>query len=136
MLDPSSLELYDRLKLAYAAILFNWGMLNERCAVLKFVSGPPARGAVRGDFELATDCVWCGERASAGSCCPFCGRLALRCAVCKLGVRGLASCCGLCGHGGHAVHLQQWFAAGQETCPTGCGCRCLRSAAAQSDANG
>ena len=39
---------------------------------------------------------------------------------------GLSNFCLSCGHGGHALHLQEWFRK-HTTCPTGCGCRCLDS---------
>ena len=29
-----------------------------------------------------------------------------------------------CGHGGHTLHLAEWFV-GNDECPTGCGCRCV-----------
>ena len=29
-----------------------------------------------------------------------------------------------CGHGGHTLHLAEWFVV-EDECPTGCGCRCV-----------
>ena len=48
----------------------------------------------------------------------------MRCSVCQLPVRGLASACEKCLHGGHLSHLRAWFRDGAATCPTGCGCKC------------
>ena len=45
------------------------------------------------------------------------------CGVCQLPVRGLYAWCQGCGHGGHAVHMRDWFEKNVE-CPTGCGHRC------------
>ena len=36
-----------------------------------------------------------------------------------------------CGHGGHTVHLAEWFEQESE-CPTGCGCACVMIAVAAS----
>ena len=47
---------------------------------------------------------------------------ALECAICSVRVRGLSTFCIMCGHGGHAAHMAQWFSS-NETCPVG-GCRC------------
>jgi hypothetical protein len=42
-------------------------------------------------------------------------------------VRGLFTLCEICGHGGHVIHLTEWFARSSD-CPTGCGCKCTVSA--------
>ncbi|CAG9327686.1 unnamed protein product [Blepharisma stoltei] len=45
------------------------------------------------------------------------------CAVCNLPVKGLYSWCQGCCHGGHLMHLKNWFS--RETlCPAGCGHQC------------
>lgn len=38
---------------------------------------------------------------------------------------GASNFCLTCGHGGHASHMLEWFKE-QNTCPTGCGCKCLQ----------
>lgn len=48
----------------------------------------------------------------------------LICVICRLPVRGLTNMCLRCNHGGHALHMQDWFAF-NETCPRGCGCVCI-----------
>lgn len=55
--------------------------------------------------------------------CLSCNIFGIYCAVCLLPVRGMASICELCGHGGHEDDMVQWFNKYDE-CPTGCGCRC------------
>jgi hypothetical protein len=47
----------------------------------------------------------------------------IQCALCLSPVSGLFIICEICGHGGHAHHLSEWFAKYEE-CPTGCKCRC------------
>ncbi|CAH0404963.1 unnamed protein product [Chilo suppressalis] len=121
VLDETTEHLYYCFKRAYADILHRWQLLYKKTEVMKLVkckhehtpAGP----------QLVAECGWCG-RAAAGAACSHCGRVALRCAVCTLGVRGLACLCAYCGHAGHAQHMMRWFTQ-RDTCPTGCGCKCL-----------
>ena len=54
----------------------------------------------------------------------------LVCSLCEQKVRGLATCCPACGHGGHADHIRQWFAGFSKGCPVpACGCTCLSESA-------
>lgn len=46
--------------------------------------------------------------------------------MCQLSVRGQSMFCLACGHGGHTMHVQEWFSL-HNVCPSGCGCRCLFS---------
>jgi len=47
----------------------------------------------------------------------------VRCAVCRVEVRGVVTTCVKCGHGGHLPHLRLWFAK-YSKCPSGCNCPC------------
>jgi len=47
-----------------------------------------------------------------------------KCSICHLPVRGLTMICVKCGHGGHVVHLKQWFSK-HSVCATGCKCKCI-----------
>ena len=70
--------------------------------------------------------VEASESTSGASSSPWCGKcraLVSQCALCLQPVRGVYVWCPGCGHGGHAAHLQEWFA-GNKECPTGCGHRC------------
>ena len=40
---------------------------------------------------------------------------------------GSSSFCLVCGHGGHALHMMEWFKR-ESVCPTGCGCMCPQQA--------
>ena len=42
-----------------------------------------------------------------------------------LWITGLVSFCIKCNHGGHAVHMHDWFANNNTKCPSGCGCSCI-----------
>jgi hypothetical protein len=58
-----------------------------------------------------------------------CGQYSSVCSLCRLPVRGLFVLCKLCGHGGHAIHLRNWFGVSRNaSCPAGCGCRCAINA--------
>jgi len=48
------------------------------------------------------------------------------CSICEEFVKGGSIVCPTCGHGGHTLHMQQWFA-NMDECPSGCGCDCRRS---------
>ncbi|XP_070188764.1 GATOR2 complex protein WDR59-like isoform X3 [Littorina saxatilis] len=121
MLDPAVWEQYDRYKLAYAKILYNWRLFNQRALVLKFISTPvPQHKGV----EFAVCCHKCGKEMR-GPQCSWCKYPALQCSICHIGVRGLANFCLVCGHGGHTVHILEWFKS-HSVCPTGCGCNCLK----------
>ena len=50
------------------------------------------------------------------------------CAVCERPIRGLSSICLQCGHGGHSVHIRDFFlTSGNWLCPAGCGCCCSKA---------
>ncbi|XP_076470516.1 GATOR2 complex protein WDR59-like isoform X3 [Babylonia areolata] len=121
MLNPVQWEQYDRHKLAYANILYNWRLFNQRAMVLKFISSPmPQHKGV----EFAVCCHKCGKEMR-GPQCSWCKYPALRCSICHIAVRGLSNFCLVCSHGGHTAHMKEWFRT-QTVCPTGCGCNCMK----------
>ena len=108
------------------------GMLTKSTEVNKCIS---ARGRINdpeknnlGTMVVARDCGDCGRPLStkrdqpATSFCRHCKKRPF-CSLCNLPVEGLTAVCLHCGHGGHSVHMRQWFDAHSE-CPTGCGCPC------------
>uniref|UniRef100_A0A1B6LD05 RWD domain-containing protein n=1 Tax=Graphocephala atropunctata TaxID=36148 RepID=A0A1B6LD05_9HEMI len=119
-MDESHTQVYDEYKRAYAEILHRWNLLDARAQVLKYMSTMPEphRG-----IELKADCQHC-RKSGQDAVCTVCKRPALQCVVCHLSVRGVMSCCLVCGHGGHTKHMQDWFRS-ESTCPSGCGCHCL-----------
>ncbi|CAF4785051.1 unnamed protein product [Pieris macdunnoughi] len=79
---------------------------------------------VRSKYDLESD----NEPFSRCNCKGPCVRKrALGCAVCSRVVRGLTVACAVCTHVGHADHMLKWFAQ-HDTCPTGCGCKCVMEA--------
>lgn len=120
-LDPKLSYQYDEFKRAYAEVLYHWNLLQARTHVLKFIaSNSPEQH--RG-IEFLTECQHC-EKDVRGSHCLHCKKYSFQCAICHIAVKGASNFCLICGHGGHAVHMMQWFSE-NERCPVGCGCNCL-----------
>ncbi|KAL3859727.1 hypothetical protein ACJMK2_009928 [Sinanodonta woodiana] len=122
LLDPSHQAQYEQYLRTYANILYCWKLLTKSAEVLKHMSTPLE--SHRG-IEFGVVCHNCG-RNSRGARCDNenCLMLAFQCVICHTGVRGASNFCLLCGHGGHAEHMLEWFQL-ENKCPTGCGCFCL-----------
>lgn len=119
LLDPKLNVLYDNFRRCYADILYRWRLFKSRVLVLKYLSVP--QDLHRG-VDFVTECLPCRQTVR-GPQCTLCKRLCMHCVICRIAVKGSASFCLICGHGGHSLHMAQWFA--EETvCPTGCGCNC------------
>ena len=54
-------------------------------------------------------CGFCGECYNLEAQCTGCHKPSLYCSICQMPVFGLASCCLRCNHGGHTLHIQEWF---------------------------
>ncbi|GAB0090407.1 GATOR complex protein Wdr59 [Sergentomyia squamirostris] len=123
LLGDSQRHFHDSLKNAYAEMLYRWDLLVQRAKVLKYLSVPP--DSPRG-VDFVTECNWCNRNSpSVIPFCSNCHRPLLHCALCRLPVRGAANACLQCGHGGHTLHMMEWFSR-YEVCAAGCGCRCLQ----------
>ncbi|GBG28147.1 Restriction of telomere capping protein 1 [Hondaea fermentalgiana] len=125
LLDPAHREEHDRFRRAYANILHRWGLNTKRAEVMKYVK-PDSLQTETNHVSIAPSCAHCGSMHGIDGdvnrlrCAK--GRR-LQCVICSCSVRGLCTFCPLCGHGGHAEHMNAWFLAANE-CPTGCGCTC------------
>ncbi len=114
-------EHIDRCIDAYADLLFTWGALHQRTELLKHKRCNATSSSktinekippVHSSHTTLNEC-----KNIMKSCCS----------VCQLALRGIGIYCIACGHGGHPEHISAWFEAGNEACPTGCGCRCLEA---------
>ncbi|GAA5968489.1 hypothetical protein JCM11641_007655 [Rhodosporidiobolus odoratus] len=140
--DRALLEL-ELIRLAYAELLFRWGLDLERAHVLKLCrsarstqSGASiAAGMIREanglgaatSIEMPPCCAHCGAYVRSGEeACTRCHRRqrAVPCILCHIPINGLTQSCSMCQHVGHLNCLELWFSA-NEACPTGCGCSCL-----------
>ncbi|KAL4234056.1 GATOR complex protein wdr59 [Mactra antiquata] len=121
LLDPSKYGQYDNFLKVYADILYRWGLANQCTEILKHVTLPPEPHA---GIEFGVQCYNC--RADVrGAKCGTCKMQAFNCVICHIGVRGASNFCLNCGHGGHTLHMKEWFKK-EESCPTGCGCQCMK----------
>lgn len=120
LLDPKMFAKYDEYKNVYAEILYRWNLLQQRAQVLKYVSVAPEKHK---GIEFLTECQDC-KKDVRGVQCLQCKNYSLHCAICHLAVKGSANFCLSCGHGGHKLHMMEWFS-NRSICPAGCGCNCL-----------
>lgn len=75
--------------------------------------------------SVHVNCGDCGRLVSnsVGCYCSKCKSLqSSKCAVCNRIVRGLFAWCQACSHGGHVMHMKEWFA-NHSKCPK-CGHLC------------
>ncbi|KAG1704370.1 GATOR complex protein WDR59 [Nymphon striatum] len=121
LLDPKLNWQYDQFKQIYARLLYRWNLLIPRAQVLKYVSIPPQKHK---GIEFLNDCHYCG-RDGRGAHCIYCKNYSLQCVICHVAVKGASSFCLYCGHGGHTLHLMEWYKT-NDKCPTGCGCSCMK----------
>ena len=127
-------EKYDTYIRRYSDLLFGWSLLVKRAELNKhllqrvqeiegnMVSDASDNMQRAPGIELVFTCPRCGQ--DAANICRNCQDFAFTCSVCENGVRGLFMVCDACGHGGHAGHINSWFAKHSE-CPSGCGCLCI-----------
>ncbi|GAA5995621.1 uncharacterized protein JCM10292_005285 [Rhodotorula paludigena] len=141
--DRAQLEL-ELIRLAYAELLYRWGLDLERAHVLKLCRGaavaPSKRNQLAVDLLKAANGLGPTASIETPACCIHCGAVvrpnesacskcrqrqrATLCVLCHLPVTDLIQSCTSCCHVGHLECLQTWFAT-QEGCPTGCGCSCI-----------
>ncbi|BGP42803.1 hypothetical protein JCM10449v2_006815 [Rhodotorula kratochvilovae] len=142
--DRAQLEL-ELIRLAYAELLYRWGLDIERAHVLKLsrsAVAPSPRNQLAvamlreanglgptATIETPRCCVQCGSVVRHDE--PTCGRCRKRqratlCILCHLPVSGLMQSCTTCCHVGHLDCLQRWFSS-SDACPSGCGCSCVAS---------
>ena len=124
-------EKYDTYIRRYSELLFGWGLLVKRAELNKHLvvrvqenEGKVSTGKSQSGIALVFTCPRCGKDAELGTnVCRACQDFAFKCSICENGVRGLFTVCESCGHGGHMVHITNWFA-NHTQCPSGCGCFC------------
>ena len=136
-------DMYDKLKAFYAEQLYIWQLPIQRICILK-ASTLRLQDKDHNNLKITLDCPneeqnvidaadsdanigGCGTCGNTTAQCLGCLRPSMECCVCLLPVRGLASCCQRCGHGGHYNHVRRWFTQ-DRFCPVAsCNCECLAS---------
>lgn len=131
ILDAELLQQYDYYKRIYADVLYRWKMIEKRAIILRSIHSPQPTTPESQDgshyLPFASKCPTyrCRtDRPCAKLVCEGCKKVSLNCVLCRLPVRGAANNCIKCGHGGHTVHMHDWFM-DQDQCPSGCGCVCM-----------
>jgi WD repeat-containing protein 59 len=94
-------DLFSKFRRAYSTILDKWDLTEKKNEILKY---SPIKKLEEMDL--------CLNIKNA------------KCSICRLMVKGLCIQCFICGHGGHIVHLKDWFRKSQQ-CASGCGCLCV-----------
>jgi hypothetical protein len=131
MLDPKLQYQYDCYKQIYADILYRWQLMEKRALILKSLmpSNVNQSQLFHVGVDFVTECCNPLCEKQYNTCrapnCKYCYKPSLECAICRIPVRGAVNHCVVCGHGGHTVHMYNWFAQSDQ-CPTGCGCLCLQ----------
>ena len=138
---------FDRYITQYSKLLHSWECLSTKTELLKhlIVIADNDKDEVGGDEEGAPDsnskvtsrtstednvsfvglCMRCFAPCTEKDLlCNDCGDYVFRCSLCDRSVRGAATYCLRCGHGGHSNHMNAWFL-NNDMCPSGCGCICV-----------
>ncbi|RXG55744.1 WD repeat-containing protein 24 [Armadillidium vulgare] len=107
--------------MSYIDILHRLRLWNTATEIIQHAS-------IQNRYQHSTSCEAqcgnCGQSISYGKkFCKKCGSIPSRCAVCHCAVQGLFVWCQGCSHGGHLMHLFEWFSE-NTVCPTGCGHEC------------
>uniref|UniRef100_A0A915J298 WD repeat-containing protein 59 n=1 Tax=Romanomermis culicivorax TaxID=13658 RepID=A0A915J298_ROMCU len=120
-LDPTCTNKYEGIRLAYADLLHRWNFLNQRAQIMQYSRVSIER---HDGVEYRMLCRTCNTECLSSSYCHSCrSSVGFSCVICKIAVKGLASICALCLHGGHTKHMLSWFQE-HNKCPSGCGCTC------------
>lgn len=83
-------------------------MITCTCAHLKILKHTTFSQSPSQGVEFVTECSGCNKAKRTSACGP-CQRPVLFCALCCIPVKGAANACLSCGHGGHLIHMMQWF---------------------------
>lgn len=120
---------YDYYKKVYADILYRWKLIEKRAQLLKTIQTTTLTdkdSVVSFVTECGTDSCMNDNKYCTNYKCRKCNKISLNCIICKLPIKGSTNHCVKCGHGGHTIHMLEWFQVHTQ-CPTGCGCNCLQS---------
>ncbi|XP_078375703.1 GATOR2 complex protein WDR24-like [Oculina patagonica] len=109
----SYIDLLGRLQL--------WSVATQ---IIKLSSLPAVSSLNQASTTVYTSCGRCSKPLTkSGWYCERCRSLVLPCSLCHLMVKGPNVWCQGCGHGGHLIHMQEWFST-HIWCPAGCGHMC------------
>ncbi|KAG9510417.1 Elongation factor Tu, mitochondrial, partial [Fragariocoptes setiger] len=107
---------------SYIDLLSKFQLWNVMSQVIKLSPLSNINSINQTSTTIYTACGTCGRplNGKVGWICDRCKTRPSECSVCHGIVSGLMSWCQGCFHGGHLLHMSQWFSE-NEYCPTGCG---------------
>lgn len=117
LLDSTQSAKCDRFKHAYANILFQWEQVKQRAELLGYLSSCALDENSRFSIEPSSSV---NEKDNFSAVLTA----SVICVLCQLRVKGVVSLCAVCGHGGHTLHMLDWFGS-HKSCASGCGCECV-----------
>jgi len=110
--------------MAYVEILRRLQLWEPANVIIRYSTDSAVRVMNQGSTSVHLGCAKCGKPLTKyGYYCETCKAPTNPCSICHTRVKGLYSWCQVCGHGGHSVHLKEWFQ-NEIQCPTGCGHTC------------
>ncbi|KAJ8910391.1 hypothetical protein NQ315_003512 [Exocentrus adspersus] len=124
-LKELSESLQEHWLLGYIELLSRFRLWNVATQVIKLAWLPSVFQLNQQSTRFNTNCSKCAKPLQrVGWLCDRChsSHCAL-CSICHQVVRGLYVWCQGCSHGGHLMHIKQWFSINR-VCPTGCGHIC------------
>ena len=125
--DRIDASLREQWLFAYIDLLGHFKLWCTANEIIR-LSGIPNINTLNQESTLMRiHCSKCNKMFPGNRPCCICdkcsGGLLNTCVICHLPVKGLYAWCQGCSHGGHLVHLKEWFISHQ-FCPAGCSHRC------------
>lgn len=110
---------------SYIDLLSKFQLWNVMAQVINLSPLPNINSINQTSTTIYTACGFCGRslNGKVGWICDRCRTIPSECSVCHGTVLGLMAWCQGCYHGGHLIHMSQWYSE-NDHCPTGCGHLC------------
>jgi hypothetical protein len=112
---------------SYINLLTRLEGFSQSAEVIKYCYKNDIQNEYGKNWSVSTKCQYCKNKESGKEVKWYldkCGKFNTHCSIWDIPVQGRFWWCQLCGHGGHAYHMKQWFLKSQ-ACPTGWGHECI-----------
>lgn len=117
-------QIQEQWLMSYIDLLGRLQLWSVATQIIKLSSLPAVSSLNQASTTVYTSCGRCSKPLTkSGWYCERCRSLVLPCSLCHLMVKGPNVWCQACGHGGHLIHMQEWFSK-YIWCPAGCGHIC------------
>lgn len=124
--DKIDEQTQEQWLMSYIDLLGRLQLWSVATQIIKLSSLPTVRRLNKASTHVYTVCGRCSKALPVNKCgwyCERCRSLVPPCSICHLMVKGPNAWCQGCGHGGHLLHMQEWFTK-YIWCPAGCGHMC------------